>query len=186
MSCRCGPAHEKKVVIADGAEWIWNNAAAHFPGAIQIVDIFHARQHLWEVARQLYPGQDAEQKRWIAIHQKLLEKIPAEADYYDNNKERMRYPKFRAQNLFIGSGVIEAGCKTSLVPAASSRTCSGQFVAQTPFWRSAVPTSTAGLRIIGRAARRTEFHFHGAHPPETLCASEASFPQAAQWRNKAR
>jgi hypothetical protein len=103
---------EKKVVIANGAEWIWNNAAAHFPGAIQIVDIFHARQHLWDVARKLYPGQDAEQKCWIAIHQKLLEKIRAEADYVDNNKERMRYPKFRAQHLFIGSGFIEAGCKT--------------------------------------------------------------------------
>ena len=42
----------------------------------------------------------------------LLEKLRTEADYFDNNKERMRYPKFRAQHLFIGSGVIEAGCKT--------------------------------------------------------------------------
>jgi hypothetical protein len=45
----------KKVVIGDGAEWIWNIADAHFPGAIQIVDLFHARQHLWDVARKLYP-----------------------------------------------------------------------------------------------------------------------------------
>lgn len=126
---------EKKVVIGDGAEWIWNIADDQFPGAIQIVDIFHARQHLWDVARKLYPGQEAEQKRWMAIHQEelldegkiedlvavlraidslnpeLLEKIRAEADYFDNNTERMRYPKFRAQHLFIGSGVIEAGCK---------------------------------------------------------------------------
>lgn len=131
---------EKKVVIGDGAEWIWNNADDHFPGAIQIIDIFHARQHLWDVARKLYPGQEADQKRWMAIHQdelldegkieelvaalraidslhpelhpELLEKIRTEADYFDNNKERMRYPNFRAQHLFIGSGVIEAGCKT--------------------------------------------------------------------------
>jgi hypothetical protein len=127
---------EKKVVIGDGAEWIWNIADDHFPGAIQIVDIFHARQHLWDVARKLYPGQDAEQKRWMTIHQdelldegrieelvaalraidsphpELLEKIRVEADYFENNRERMRYPKFRAQHLFIGSGVIEAGCKT--------------------------------------------------------------------------
>lgn len=126
----------KKVVIGDGAEWIWNIADDHFPGAIQIVDIFHARQHLWDVARKLYPGQEAEQKRWMAIHQdelldegkiedlatalraidslnpELLEKIHGEADYFDNNKERMRYPNYRAQHLFIGSGVIEAGCKT--------------------------------------------------------------------------
>ena len=126
----------KKVVIGDGAPWIWNIADDHFPGAVQIVDIFHARQHLWDVARKLYPGQEAEQKRWMAIHQdelldqgrieelvaalraidsihpELLEKIRTEADYFDNNRERMRYPNFRAQHLFIGSGVIEAGCKT--------------------------------------------------------------------------
>ena len=127
---------EKKVVIGDGAEWIWNIADDHFAGAIQIVDIFHARQHLWDVARKLYPGQDAEQKQWITFHEKelldqgkiedlvtviraisslppeVLEKIRIEADYFDHNKERMRYPKFRAQHLFIGSGVIEAACKT--------------------------------------------------------------------------
>jgi hypothetical protein len=45
-------------------------------------------------------------------HPELLEKIRVEADYFDNNRERMRYPKFRAQHLFIGSGVIEAGCKS--------------------------------------------------------------------------
>ena len=56
---------EKKVVIGDGAEWIWNIADQHFPGAIQIVDLYHARQHLWELARKLYPNQQAEQKRWM-------------------------------------------------------------------------------------------------------------------------
>jgi len=127
---------EKKVVIGDGAEWIWNIADDHFPGAIQIVDLFHARQHLWDLARKLYPNQDLEQKRWLAIHQdnlldqgkiedlvialrtiespnlELLENIRTEADYFAKNAERMRYPKFRAQHLFVGSGVIEAGCKT--------------------------------------------------------------------------
>lgn len=123
-------------MIGDGAEWIWNIADDHFPGAIQIVDLFHARQHLWDVARKLYPNQEPEQKRWQAIHQdelldegkiedlvaalraiessnpELLEKIRTEADYFDKNTERMRYPKFRSQHLFVGSGVIEAGCKT--------------------------------------------------------------------------
>ena len=51
---------EKKVVIGDGAEWIWNLAEQHFPGAIQIVDLFHARQHLWDLARRLYPKDKAE------------------------------------------------------------------------------------------------------------------------------
>jgi hypothetical protein len=126
----------KKVVIGDGAEWIWNLVAEHFPDAIQIVDLYHARQHLWEVARQLYPNDELKQKTWMKAHQKRLldkgkieklvgalrsidtanpqmaEKIRTEADYFERNAPRMRYPKFRRQHLFIGSGVIEAGCKT--------------------------------------------------------------------------
>ena len=47
---------QKKVVMGDGAEWIWNLAEQHFPGAVQIVDLYHARQHLWELARKLYPN----------------------------------------------------------------------------------------------------------------------------------
>jgi hypothetical protein len=126
----------KKVVIGDGAEWIWNLVAEHFPDAIQIVDLYHARQHLWEVARQLYPREEVKQKAWMKVHQKRLldkgkitklvsslrssdsdhpevvEKIRSEADYFERNVKRMQYPKFRRQHLFIGSGVIEAGCKT--------------------------------------------------------------------------
>ena len=125
---------EKKVVLGDGAEWIWNIANQHFPGAIQIVDLFHARQHLWGLARKLYPNQEAEQRRWMMIHQDMLdggkiedlvpalrsidspnpelaEKIRIQVGYFGNNAERMRYPKFRGQHLFVGSGVIEAGCK---------------------------------------------------------------------------
>ena len=126
---------EKKVVMGDGAEWIWNLAAQHFPGAVQIVDLFHARQHLWELVRKLHPNDESKQKAWMKTHQKRLldkgkieklvavirslhadnpevaEKIRLEADYFHRNAERMRYPKFRAQHLFVGSGVIEAGCK---------------------------------------------------------------------------
>jgi len=126
---------EKKVVIGDGAEWIWNIAQLHFPGAIQIVDLFHARQHLWDLARKLFPLDRAERERWITIVQDnldkgkieelvcslrsipvadrdLAEEILTEAEYFAKNTERMRYPKFREQHLFVGSGVIEAGCKT--------------------------------------------------------------------------
>jgi hypothetical protein len=127
---------KKKVVIGDGAEWIWNLAEQHFPGAVQIVDLYHARQHLWELARRLHPNNEGNQKAWIKVHQKRLldkgkieklvgairaihstnpevaEKIRIEADYFETNAQRMRYPKFRRQHLFVGSGVIEAGCKT--------------------------------------------------------------------------
>lgn len=125
----------KKVVMGDGAEWIWNVADQHFPGATQIVDLYHARQHLWELARKLHPNDQILQNRWMMIHQDLLdnckikklvaslrsiqtssaelaEKLRTEADYFVNNARRMRYPKFRRQHLFVGTGVIEAGCKT--------------------------------------------------------------------------
>jgi len=137
-----------RVVMGDGAEWIWNLAALHFPGAIPIVDLYHARQHLWEVARALYPNQAVQQKAWMKIHQKRLlekgkieklvdvlrslpsrnpevrEKLRTEADYFERNAERMRYPQFRRQHLFVGSGVIEAGCKTVI---ASRLKQSGMF-----------------------------------------------------------
>jgi len=68
---RRGWSHaEKKVIIGDGAEWIWNLAKEHFPGAIQIVDLFHARQHLWNLARLLYPSDTKRRNAWIGLHQK--------------------------------------------------------------------------------------------------------------------
>ena len=126
----------KIVILGDGAEWIRNLTELHFPDAIHIVDLYHARQHLWDVVRVLYPNDPVSQKAWMKVHQKRLldqgkieklvaalrsllpahpqaaEKLQDEADYFEKNAERMRYPKFRRQHLFIGSGVIEAGCKT--------------------------------------------------------------------------
>ena len=52
---RCWSRALLRVVMGDGAEWIWNLAALHFPDAIHIVDLYHARQHLWDLARRLYP-----------------------------------------------------------------------------------------------------------------------------------
>jgi len=139
---------QKQVVMGDGAEWIWNLVAEHFPGAILIVDFYHARQHLWELARQLYPNDPGKQKAWMKLQQKrlldrgkieklvgalralqsrnpeLTEKIRIEADYFARNAKRTRYPKFRRQHLFVGSGVIEAGCKTVV---ASRLKQSGMF-----------------------------------------------------------
>lgn len=127
---------ENKVVIGDGAAWIWNIAREHFPGAIQIVDLYHARQHLWDLARRLHPNDARRQNVWIGLHQKrwldkgkiaklvaslrsirsadtdLANKIRTEADYFASNAARMNYPEFRKRHLFVGSGVIEAGCKT--------------------------------------------------------------------------
>lgn len=127
-------AHQK-VLMGDGAEWIWNLGEVYFPGSIQIVDLYHARQHLWELAHKLYPTDEPRQHRWVMVQQDKLDdgrieslvaslrrlrvqdsqlaaKIRTDADYFENNAHRMRYPEFRRQGLFVGSGVIEAGCKT--------------------------------------------------------------------------
>jgi hypothetical protein len=136
-----------RIVIADGAIWIWNLADLHFPGAIQIVDLYHARQHLWAVATLLFPNDSPRQKRWMISSQDLLDnglierlvkrlrkiesenaevtrKLSLEAEYFERNAHRMRYPEFRELGLFVGSGVVEAGCKTVI---ASRLKCSGMF-----------------------------------------------------------
>ena len=126
---------KQKVIIADGAVWIWNIADREFPGAVQIVDIYHAREHLWDLAGKLFATDERQRKRWAARLQKKLDAgkieslvkqfraIPApssdtaellriEAEYFERNRQRMRYPAFRRKGLFIGSGVIEAACRT--------------------------------------------------------------------------
>lgn len=126
---------EQVVVVADGALWIWNVADEHFPGSIQIVDLYHAREHLSDLSKVVYGVGTSRAKQWSAALQLELDKGNVERvigrmrrlrpaseqiqnevrraiNYFDNNKERMRYRKFREMGLFVGSGVIEAGCKT--------------------------------------------------------------------------
>lgn len=122
-------------VLGDGAPWIWGIAAEHFPGATQIVDLYHAREHLGALGKLLYgPGSPAA-KQWAAARCQQLdtgeieamvavlrrlrprERSVAEAvrkaiEYFQTHAERMRYARFRRHGLFVGSGVIEAGCTT--------------------------------------------------------------------------
>ena len=126
---------KKKVVIGDGAVWIWNLSHQYFADAVEIVDLYHARQHLWELAAQLWPDDKRGRRLWAKKRQRQLDRgkieqlvvalrdfaapqkdlarrLATEADYFERNAARMRYPSFRKQGFFIGSGVIEAGCKT--------------------------------------------------------------------------
>lgn len=126
---------EKVAVIADGARYNWEIAALHFPGCIQIVDLFHAREHLHNLAALVFPN-DGKSLTQIEIHWRTLldegrvealvnsvkalmprsgerrKKIKKEIGYFENNANRMRYAQYRKQGLFVGSGVVEAGCKT--------------------------------------------------------------------------
>lgn len=124
---------ELVVVLGDGAHWIWNMAAMHFPHAIHIVDLYHAREHLYVLLKLIFsPGEfyKARCKEWsdwleqgkveqiISTASALLPKeensrksAATEIEYFKANAERMRYADFRVQGLFVGSGVVEAGCK---------------------------------------------------------------------------
>ena len=120
----------RQVILGDGAPWIWNFAGEHFPDAIQIVDIFHAKGHLFEVAKAIYgPGSEvgeqwAKKRREeldegrvdeviaaLRRHAGTCEEARKDAEYFSNNRERMNYPKFRAMGLCVATGVVEGGCK---------------------------------------------------------------------------
>ena len=123
----------RRAVLGDGALWIWNLAEEHFPGATQILDLFHAKGHLWDVAKAIYGAGSDLAEQWakqrrdelddgkiddtlaaLALHANTNEEARKCFDYVTRNRHRMRYPEFRAQALCVGSGVVEAGCKTAI------------------------------------------------------------------------
>lgn len=125
-------------MLGDGACWLWRLVEEHFPGAVQIVDLWHAQQHVWEVAHAVFgrgtPAGGAWAKQaWSWLVQGKIEalvtaiaalppvappagqskSVPEQAiGYFTTNAERMRYPVFRTQGMQIGSGIAEAACKT--------------------------------------------------------------------------
>ena len=121
---------ERQVILGDGAPWIWNFAEEHFPDAIQIVDSFHAKGHLFEVAKAIYGSGSEIGDRWarkrreeldegrvdeviaaLQSHAGACEEARKNAEYFSTNRERMNYPMFRQMGLCVASGVVEGGCK---------------------------------------------------------------------------
>ena len=120
-------------MLGDGAAWIWNLADELFPAATQIVDLYHAREHVHELATLATRLLRNSQPDWLARRLEELDAgdIPAlltagrnlrftgsltrERDkalgYFEANAHRMRYQHFRALGMFIGSGTVEAACK---------------------------------------------------------------------------
>lgn len=126
---------KKVVVLGDGALWIRNLAETHFPQATQIIDLYHAREHISDLCKLLF-SDHPERLRWFRCRwwrdldqgniDRILRQakthlphddetrqlIHTELGYFETNKTRMQYSDFRDQGLFVGSGVVEAGCKT--------------------------------------------------------------------------
>jgi hypothetical protein len=131
---RRGADHVRQLtIIGDGAAWIWGIATSKFPEATQIVDLYHAREHLYALTRSLEFMLLDQKEEWLkarladldygdidgikaAVRQYPLEgarkdETEKELGYFLNNASRMRYKWFRSRGLFVGSGVVEAGCK---------------------------------------------------------------------------
>jgi hypothetical protein len=123
----------RRVVLGDGAPWIWKLVAELFPDAVQIVDLFHAKEHLGDVAKALYGAGSDLGEQWatqrcdeldegkldavlaaLRVHADANDEARKCLDYVTTNRGRMRYPEFRVQGLCVGSGVVEAGCKTAI------------------------------------------------------------------------
>jgi Uncharacterised protein family (UPF0236) len=122
------------VVLGDGAPWIWHLAAEHFGTRTEIVDFYHASEHLWSVARALYGDGTAAATAWADAQIHALrtqggapvraalaaaraptaegqEVLRRERGYFHTNAARMAYPEFHARGLPIGSGAIESAAK---------------------------------------------------------------------------
>jgi len=161
----------KVIILGDGASWIWNLAEQHFPGAIQIVDLYHARQHVASLGNLLYGFATKKAKQWIAQRRRqldagniekmiasmrrlrpqrvdIIEEVEKTIGYFRSNIRRMRYRQFKKEGYFIGSGVVEAGCKTIL----------GQRLKQSGMhWTVAGANSIIALRCCQQSGRWEEF-----------------------------
>ena len=132
---RRGAGHVRQMtILGDGATWIWNIASSKFPGATQVAGLFHAREHLHGLARLLEFMLGDRKDAWLAARLQDLDygdidgicragrayrlggikkdELDTALGYFENNAPRMRYHWFRQCGLFVGSGVVEAGCKT--------------------------------------------------------------------------
>jgi hypothetical protein len=143
---------DRRVLLGDGAPWIWKLAEMHLPGAIQVVDLFHAKQHLSDIAKAVYGPTSARAIAWakrrhieldkgqIGTIIKALSRLAPRSheaqigiDYMRTNAHRMHYPRFRSHGLCVSSAVVEAGCK---------------LVVATRFKRAGMHWTTAGANAI--------------------------------------
>jgi len=129
---RRGVNHAQTLVaLTDGAAYNRTIIQMHFPQAIHIIDLYHAREHLHDLHQMLAHNDTRRLKRWLkwldvgrvtTLTNDARGLLPRsgtrrkealkEINYFDKNAHTMRYARFRKQGLFIGSGVIEAGCRT--------------------------------------------------------------------------
>ncbi len=132
---RRGADHIRQLVmLGDGAAWIWNLASQYFPEATQIVDLFHAREHLHDLAKLLEFMLGDHKQDWLAARLADLDAgdtgaicaaarafpltgrkatdLTTALGYFEHNVHRMHYARFKSLGMFVGSGAVEAACKS--------------------------------------------------------------------------
>ena len=126
-------AASRQVALGDGAAWLWNIITECFPNAIQILDKYHAKEHVYAVAKAVFGAGSDLGSVWArqrceemdagqidaliaAIHAQATcsEVARTCAGYFTNHRQRMDYLRFEQLGLCVGSGVVEAGCKTAI------------------------------------------------------------------------
>jgi len=138
LACRQGMGLAARVVfLGDGAAWVWELARVCFPFATLILDFYHAAEHVGLLTEILFgkdtPQAKAHREAWVKIlkdkedgvneiirraktampRRGKIRRLASKAlAYFETNRDKMRYWEYQAQRLFIGSGVVEAGCKT--------------------------------------------------------------------------
>ena len=128
-----GRAHAK-LVVADGAPWIWHVAHDRWADASQVLDFYHASQHLWELGRALHGDDEAATGPWVAPRRHRLRhgqekqvlaeiaalKVPRgeagqvvrrEQNYFATHAGRVNYQKSQRRGWPIGSGPVESACR---------------------------------------------------------------------------
>lgn len=121
----------RQIILADGALWIWAMADELYPFATQILDRYHAKDHLAGLSRTIFGPDSPEGQVWRLHCFALLdagkvddllqqirpfalkyEQAARDLDYFQRNRGRMDYPRYERLGFCTGSGVVEAGCKT--------------------------------------------------------------------------
>ncbi len=164
-----GMAQSKTVIyLGDGAAWVWEMARTCFAQAVQVLDYYHASEHVVALAKAVYDDAGVA-NNWAIRWQALLydseldtlladvraacgptppEAVQREMDYLERNRTRMDYRRYRQAGWFIGSGVVEAGCKRVI----------GQRLKQSGmFWTEPGATAVASLRCALLSAGGWDF-----------------------------
>ena len=169
---RCFDEAPRRAILGDGALWIWNWADEHAPGAIQIVDIFHAKGHLFDVAKAIYgAGTDlADQwgkQRRDELDQGRIDDILAASAAMPKPATTPASASTTSTTTATGCGIPNSGpwafasrpalsraaARTSSQAASSAAECTGPSLARTPSWPCDAPSSATGSTTSGNVAQ---------------------------------